>query len=59
MAKDSNDVSPDQVRLTVDGQVFDLAYGPSQPGAYGYSWVNGPNEATGLAPGVRTTSAAP
>ncbi len=52
-------MSPDQVRLTVDGQVFDLAYGPSQPGAYGYSWVNGPNEATGLAPGVRTTSAAP
>ena len=41
-------MSPDQVRLTVDGQVFDVSYNPSQPGAYGYSWVNGPNEGYGF-----------
>ncbi|GAA2513128.1 hypothetical protein [Pilimelia columellifera] len=42
--------SPDCFRLTVDGDVFDVAYDPTQPGAYHYTRVTGP------APGYGFTS---
>lgn len=48
MPTDRSDVSPDQVRLTVDGQVFDVSYDPKQPGAYHYLWVTGPNDGYGF-----------
>ena len=34
--------SPDRFRLTVDGDVFDVAYDPTQPGAYHYTRLTGP-----------------
>jgi hypothetical protein len=34
--------SPDRRRLTVDGEVFDVAYDPEQPGAYHYRRLTGP-----------------
>ena len=34
--------SPDRLRLTVDGDVFDVAYDPEQPGAYHYTRLTGP-----------------
>jgi hypothetical protein len=34
--------SPDRLRLTVDGDVFDVAYDPAQPGAYHYTRLTGP-----------------
>jgi hypothetical protein len=34
--------SPDLIRLTVDGEVFDVAYDPVQPGAYHYTRLAGP-----------------
>jgi hypothetical protein len=34
--------SPDRLRVTVDGEVFDVAYDPAQPGAYHYTRINGP-----------------
>ncbi|MET0844296.1 MAG: hypothetical protein ABWY23_10610 [Mycetocola sp.] len=36
------DQSPDRLQLTVDGAVFDVAYDPSQPGAYHYTRRTGP-----------------
>ena len=48
---DRSDVSPDQVRLTVDGQVFDVRYDLKQPGTYHYSWVNGPPDGYGFTSG--------
>lgn len=37
------EVSADRLHLTVDGQVFDVAYDVEQPGTYHYSWLSGPN----------------
>jgi hypothetical protein len=34
--------SPDRLRLTVDGDVFEVAYDPTQPGAYHYTRLTGP-----------------
>jgi len=34
--------SPDRFRLTVDGEDFDVAYDPQQPGAYHYTRLTGP-----------------
>ena len=34
--------SPDRMRLTVDGEVFDVAYDPEQPGTYHYTRLTGP-----------------
>ena len=34
--------SPDRFRLTVDGEVFDVADDPTQPGAYHYTRLTGP-----------------
>ena len=48
MPTDRRDVSPDQVRLTVDGQVFDVSYDPKHPGAYHDLWVSGPNDGYGF-----------
>jgi hypothetical protein len=42
--------SPDTLRLTVDGDVFDVVYDPAQPGAYHYTRLTGP------APGYGSTS---
>lgn len=36
------------MRLVVDGHVFDVSHDPTQPGAYGYSWVNGPHDGYGF-----------
>ncbi len=33
--------SPDRMRLTVDGVVFDVAYDPEQPGTYHYRRLTG------------------
>lgn len=44
------EVSPDRFRLTVDGDAFDVAYDPTQPGAYHYTRLTGP------APGYGFTS---
>ena len=41
---------PARFRLTVDGDVFDVAYDPKQPGTYHYSRITGP------APGYGFTS---
>lgn len=42
--------SPARFRLTVDGDVFDIAYDPAQPRAYHYTRLTGP------APGYGFTS---
>ncbi|GGN43895.1 hypothetical protein FHR83_008043 [Actinoplanes campanulatus] len=34
--------SPDRFRLTVNGDVFDVEYDPTQPGAYHYTRLTGP-----------------
>jgi hypothetical protein len=47
---ESREPSTDRVQLTVDGEVFDVASDPSQPGAYHYTRVTGP------APGYGFTS---
>lgn len=41
---------PERFRLTVDGDVFDIAYDPTQPGAYHYTQL------TGVEPGRGFTS---
>lgn len=51
MPRDRSDASADHLRLTVDGQVFEVAYDPEQPGAYHYSWVSGPNHGYGFSSG--------
>lgn len=48
MPDDHSEVSPDRLRLIVDGQVFDVGYDPDQPGAYHYSWANGINDGYGF-----------
>lgn len=48
MPTDRSDVSPDHLRLTVNGQVFDVDYDLEQPGAYHYTWVSGPNDGYGF-----------
>ena len=42
--------SPDTLTVTVDGDVFDVVYDPTQPGAYHYTRRTGP------APGYGFTS---
>ncbi|MBO3741834.1 hypothetical protein [Actinoplanes flavus] len=42
--------SPDRSQLTVDDDVFDIVYDPTQPGAYHYTRLTGP------APGYGFTS---
>jgi hypothetical protein len=42
--------SPDKLRLTVDGNIFDVVYDLTQPGAYHYTRRTGP------APGYGFTS---
>ena len=41
---------PDTLRLTIDGDTFDVVYDPAQPGAYHYTRRTGP------APGYGFTS---
>jgi hypothetical protein len=48
MPNDRSDASPDRLRLAVDGEIFDVAYDPAQPGAYHYSWVSGLNDGYGF-----------
>ena len=50
MESSPNEASSDQLRLTFDGEVFDVRYDPSQPGAYHYTRLTGP------APGYAFTS---
>jgi hypothetical protein len=50
MEPSDTDASPDRCRLTVDDDVFDVAYDLSQPGAYHYTRLTGP------APGYGFTS---
>lgn len=33
----------DGIRVTVDGNVFDIVALPGRPGEYNYRWVSGPN----------------
>jgi hypothetical protein len=42
MEPDHAGASPDHLRLTVDGVVFEVAHDPSQPGAYHYTRVTPP-----------------
>jgi hypothetical protein len=53
--------SPDRFRLSVDGDVFDVAYDPTQPGAYHYTRLTGPAPGYGFtrrrSDHVRSTSA--
>ena len=37
-----SEASEDTMRLTIDGEVFDVAYDPEQPGAYHYRRLTGP-----------------
>lgn len=39
---ETSEPSPDELRLTVDGVVFDVRYDLSQPGAYHYTRVTDP-----------------
>lgn len=48
MPSDRRDVSPDRLSLTVDGQLFEVAHDPAQPGAYHYDWVSGPHHGYGF-----------
>ena len=43
-------MTPDQQRLTVDGEIFEVRCDPTQPGAYHYTRLTGP------APGYGFTS---
>jgi hypothetical protein len=36
------------VRLTVDGEVFDVTTQPDHPGHYHYAWISGPNPGYGF-----------
>ena len=36
------------VRVTVDGEVFDVATQPDHPGHYHYAWISGPNPGYGF-----------
>ena len=42
MDRSPRELSPDRLQLTVDGEVFDVRYDPSQPGAYSYTRLTGP-----------------
>jgi hypothetical protein len=50
MTLSDTELSPDRLRLTVDGELFDIAYDPTQPGTYHYRRLSGP------APGYGFTS---
>lgn len=50
MEQSDAESSQDRFRLTVDGDVFDVAYDATQPGAYHYTRLTGP------APGYGFTS---
>jgi hypothetical protein len=36
------------VRVTVDGEVFDVTAQPDHPGHYHYEWISGPNPGYGF-----------
>jgi len=36
------------VRVTVDGEVFDVTARPNHPGHYDYAWISGPNPGYGF-----------
>jgi hypothetical protein len=36
------------VRVTVDGEVFDVTTQPDHPGHYHYAWISGPNPGYGF-----------
>lgn len=44
---DESTVGP-PVRVTVDGEVFEVKASPGQPGAYHYEWTSGPNSGYGF-----------
>ena len=41
-------VAPDHQSLTVDGEVFEVRYDVDQPGAYHFTWLNGPHPGYGF-----------
>lgn len=43
--------SPDDFRITVDGQEFHVRHDSQQPGCYHYSWLTGPAEGYGFSSG--------
>ena len=50
MTPSKTELSPDRLRLTVDGELFDVAYDLTQPGTYHYTRLSRP------APGYGFTS---
>lgn len=50
MTPSDPEVSPDSFRLTIEGELFDVAYDLTQPGTYHYRRLSGP------APGYGFTS---
>lgn len=40
--------APDRQRLTVDGELFEVDYDSTQPGAYHFVWLTGPNPGYGF-----------
>jgi len=48
------EVAPDRLSLTVDGECFDVRYDEGQPGAYHFDWLTGPNPGYGFS--TRTSS---
>lgn len=53
------DVAPDHQRLTVNGELFEVNYDPSQPGTYHFAWLNGPNPDYGFSTRVSTHTRQP
>jgi hypothetical protein len=47
-AYQSSSAAEPPVRVTVDGEVFDVTTQPDRPGAYHYAWISGPNPGYGF-----------
>jgi hypothetical protein len=47
-AYESSSAGEPAVRITVDGEVFDVTAQPDHPGQYHYEWISGPNPGYGF-----------
>ena len=47
-AYESSSAAEPPVRVTVDGEVFDVTTQPDHPGHYHYAWISGPNPGYGF-----------
>lgn len=41
-------MQPTPIRLTVDGELFEVRARPGEPGTYDFNWLSGPNEGYGF-----------